>query len=217
MSHFPTDLAYFSLGNIIFLVEAGRPISDNIIIYQEVLHSLRIKKGKEGDMMCKIDQEKAYDNVSWDFIHNTLKEVGLSTYWISNIMKCIQSFRIEIIWNGEKLQSFNPDSGLRQGNLMFTYIFVLCMERFSHMVFNATMRGQCKGIKVSRSCSILSHLLFADDMVPFDEASLAQMQVMFGAVSGQKINFHVTYLFFTKCFKRLGEPDIEYIRYSPNK
>ena len=55
----------------------GRQITDNIIIYQEVLHCMRTKKSGNSFMTIKIDLEKAYDRLSWSFIRDTLKEVEL--------------------------------------------------------------------------------------------------------------------------------------------
>lgn len=55
-----------------------REIVDNIAIYQEALHTMRVKKGKVGYMILKIDLEKAYDRLSWSFIRETLREVGLN-------------------------------------------------------------------------------------------------------------------------------------------
>lgn len=55
----------------------GRHISDNIIVCQEMVHTLRKKKGKLGGMILKIDLEKAYDRLEWPFIADTLTDVGL--------------------------------------------------------------------------------------------------------------------------------------------
>ena len=79
----------------------GRQIVDNIIIYQEALHSMRKKKGEKGYMAIKIDLEKAYDRFSWDFIRDTLMEIGLNSEWIRNIMKCIETPSMSILLNGE--------------------------------------------------------------------------------------------------------------------
>lgn len=81
----------------------NRQITDNIAIYQEVLHSIRLKKGDKGFMLMKIDLEKAYDRLSWRFIHETLQEVGFNDIWIRNIMSCVETARLCIIWNGETL------------------------------------------------------------------------------------------------------------------
>lgn len=119
----------------------GWQISDNVIILQEVLHSLRTKRGKDEAMIFKFDLEKAYDRLSWDFIRDTLMEVGLSSNWIRNIMECVQTSRLQILWNGEKLEAFNSSRGLLQGDPMSPYIFVLYMERLSHMITKSVQDG----------------------------------------------------------------------------
>lgn len=80
----------------------GRQISDNILVYQEVLHSMKLKKGHRGIMIWKIDLEKAYDRLSWDFIRNTLFCLGLNNDWVRNIMACVESPGMSIIWNGKQ-------------------------------------------------------------------------------------------------------------------
>lgn len=78
-----------------------RQIVDNIVTYQEALHSMRSKKGNVGHMVLKIDLEKAYDKLSWNFLQETLQEVGLSQQWVKNIMACVTTSRLVIIWNGD--------------------------------------------------------------------------------------------------------------------
>lgn len=55
---------------------------------------------------------------------------------------------------------------------MSPYIFVLCMERLSHLITKSVHEGEWKGVRLSRNSPLLSHLLFVDDMVLFREASL---------------------------------------------
>jgi len=55
----------------------GRQIGDNVIIMQEVLHTMRKKSGMIGNMAIKIDLEKAYDRLKWGFIHETLLEMRI--------------------------------------------------------------------------------------------------------------------------------------------
>lgn len=93
-----------------------RQITDNIVVYQEVLHSMRKKKGNKGYMTLKIDLEKAYDRLSWKFIEDTLKEAGFNDDWMRNIMSCITTTWLGVLWNGEQLEWIKPSSGIRQGD-----------------------------------------------------------------------------------------------------
>ena len=77
----------------------GRQSTDNILIAQEVVHSMRIKKGNVGFMAIKADLEKAYDRLNWDFIRDTLAVVGLPVNLIEVIMWCVSSADMQLIWN----------------------------------------------------------------------------------------------------------------------
>lgn len=94
----------------------GRGTKENIILAQEVMHTLHTHKRKGGLVALKIDLEKAYDRVSWDFLRVTLHDYGFSPSIISLIMWGVQSASISILWNGEKLPHFTPQRGLRQGD-----------------------------------------------------------------------------------------------------
>lgn len=59
----------------------GRQIVDNIIVFQEVLNSMRTRKAKVGWMIMKIDLEKAYDKLDWNFIRDSLEDIGLNEIW----------------------------------------------------------------------------------------------------------------------------------------
>jgi hypothetical protein len=92
----------------------GRNSGDNIIISQEVIHSMKLKKGKVGWMAIKIDLEKAFDRLSWDFIKDTLTDIGLPSSFINLVWNCISTSRMRILWNGDALDEFTPSSGIRQ-------------------------------------------------------------------------------------------------------
>ena len=141
----------------------GRQIVDNIIIYQEVLHSMRKRKIGKGLMTIKIDLEKAYDRISWSFIRETLEWFKLPGDWIRNIMHCIEWFKLpetmSIPWNGRKLDSFRPTRGNRQGDAISLYIFVLCMERLGHII-NQAFRSVETNPTISNRASTLSSFLY---------------------------------------------------------
>ena len=75
----------------------ARHITENINIAQEVVHSMRRKMGKKGLMAIKIDLEKAYDRLNWNFIHETLMEISLPFDLVQLIIECITSNRMNIL------------------------------------------------------------------------------------------------------------------------
>ena len=74
---------------------AGRQISDNIMIAQEMFHALRTKpSGRSKRMAIKMDMSKAYDMMEWLFIEAVMRKMGFSETWISWIMRCIETMQI---------------------------------------------------------------------------------------------------------------------------
>ncbi|XP_031105595.1 uncharacterized protein LOC116010359 [Ipomoea triloba] len=182
----------------------GRQIADNIVVFQEVLNSMRIRKAKVGWMIMKIDLEKAYDKLAWSFIEESLSEIGFNTSWRRNILECITTSRLAINWEGKLSEWFNPTRGIRQGDPLSPLLFVLCVERFSHLILDSVNSGRWKGIKISRQGPHITHLFFADDMMLFGEATIEQAEEMtrcleiFCEQSGQRMNIQKSALYFSK-------------------
>lgn len=106
----------------------GRNITDNIITAQEVIHSMRRKTGKTGWFAIKVDLEKAFDRIRWEFIEETLIDACIPPGLVNAIMECITTPTMSVIWNGQAQDRFTPTRGIRQGDPLSPYIFVLCME-----------------------------------------------------------------------------------------
>lgn len=181
----------------------GRLSADNIVVVQEAVHSMRRKEGRKGWMLLKLDLEKAYDRVRWDFLEDTLRAAGLSEDWVGRIMQCVSGPAMSILWNGEKSESFKPSRGLRQGDPLSPYLFVLCMERLCHLIDEAVIEKKWKPITLSRGGPKLSHICFADDLILFAEASVTQIRVIrrvletFCRASGQKVSLPKSKIFFS--------------------
>lgn len=182
----------------------GRLSADNIVVVQEAVHSMRKKQGQKGWMLLKLDLEKAYDRVRWDFLEDTLRVAGLPEAWVRRIMECVSGPSMSILWNGEKTESFKPLRGLRQGDLLSPYLFVLCMERLCHLIDEAVEDKKWKPIRLSRGGPQLSHICFADDLILFAEASVSQIRVIksvletFCRASGQKVSLPKSKIFFSQ-------------------
>ncbi|CAN1160243.1 Transposon TX1 uncharacterized 149 kDa protein [Linum perenne] len=91
----------------------GRHITDNIIILQEVVHSMRSKSGKKGWMTIKLDLANAFDRLEWSFVEDTLRKAGFPDNLIKIIICCISTTSTQILWNGGLTSSFKPGRGLR--------------------------------------------------------------------------------------------------------
>ena len=90
----------------------GRHIVNNIIVAQEVVHSMRRKTGRKGFMAIKVDLEKAYDQFNWDFIFDTLQHTGIPIHLSRLIMECITLTSMSILWNAEATEDFIPGRGI---------------------------------------------------------------------------------------------------------
>ena len=101
---------------------------DNAIIVQEVIHTISKKKGRMGYMALKIDLEKAYDKLQWSFIRDMLIRANLPADLIDVIMSCISTVSTSILFNGEAMDPLYPSRGIRQGDPLSPYLFILCME-----------------------------------------------------------------------------------------
>ncbi|XP_020999538.1 uncharacterized protein LOC110281546 [Arachis duranensis] len=172
----------------------GRETPNNIIIVQEVLYFMKKTKSKKGTLAFKIDLEKAYNRVDWRFLAHTLKSFDFPIPTINLIMNCVTASSLSILWNGNRLNGFTPSRGLRQGDPMSPYLFVLCMERLACFISHHVDLGLWEPIAISRGGPRISHLMFVDDLLLFCKATKRQVQNMmlvlatFCKVSGMKIN-----------------------------
>lgn len=108
-----------------------RQITNNIVACQEIIHTLKQRKRRAWGMILKFNLEKAYYGLGWSFVFETLMYVGLPDIIIKIIISFVSSAPFRLLWNGEITNSIQQKSGLRQGDPISPYIFVLCLERLS--------------------------------------------------------------------------------------
>ena len=195
----------------------GRQITDNIVIVQEVIHTMRRKQGAKGYMALKIDFEKAYDRLRWSFIRDTLNQMNLPILLVNVIMECVTSTSMQVLWNGEPTRSFKPTRGIRQGDPLSPYLFVMCMERLYQTIEEEIMAQRWKPIRASRNGPLLSNLFFADDIILFAEANSDQARIVndclgrFCCASGQRVSCTKSRIYFSTNVTQDMQHDISQI------
>lgn len=149
-----------------------RLISDNIMVSFEIMHYMKRKtRGKEGVMALKLDMSKAYDRTEWSFLRDVLLKLGFSIHWIDLVMKCVSSVSYKICSERRELGPITQKRGLRQGDPMSPYLFILCVEGLSALIRDFESRGKIRGCKVARGAPFISHMLFADDSYLYCKAT----------------------------------------------
>lgn len=173
----------------------GRIITDNVLITHEMLYYLKTSSAeKHCGMTIKTDISKAYDRLEWSFIQTVLEKMGFHEKWVFWMMQCIRSVSYSFLINEAVCGKVIPQRGIRQGDPLSPYIFILCGEVLSGLCKKAQQDGSLPGLRVATKCPRINHLLFADDTMIFTKSnsrccsSLVSILNKYEAASGQKIN-----------------------------
>uniref|UniRef100_J3N0S4 CCHC-type domain-containing protein n=1 Tax=Oryza brachyantha TaxID=4533 RepID=J3N0S4_ORYBR len=175
-----------------FILEGG-------IVLHEVLHELKTKN--LSGVIFKIDFEKAYDKVSWEFLFEVLKRKGFSDNWIGWIKSCVTGGKVCVNINGNRSQFFGTSRGLRQGDPLSPLLFNLVGDALARMFELAKSNGILSGLVPNLVNGGLTHLQYTDDTIIFipciDSEIMATKFLLycFEEISGMKINYHKSEVF----------------------
>lgn len=134
----------------------GRSIHDNSILAHELFHSMKNKKGNGGLMAIKLDMEKAFDRMEWNFLLKKFLALGFSQSWIHLIEQYISTVSFFVLLDGSPHGKFSPSRGLRQGDPVSPFLFILGTEVLSRLPICEEALDSIREIKISRHTPYIS-------------------------------------------------------------
>lgn len=157
----------------------GRLITDNMLIAAEVGHFLHNKRsGITGWTGLKLDMVKAYDRMEWPFLERMLRKLGFAETIVKKIMLCVTTGKYNILINGELAGPVIPTRGLRQGDPLSPYLFIMCAEGLSCLLSETERNGGMHGCRVARAAPPITHLFFTDDSLLFFKANKEEAEAV---------------------------------------
>lgn len=155
-------------------------------------------------MAVKLDLQKAYDRVNWSFIQTVLTNFGFDSGFTKWISACLSSVSSEVLVNGGKSDQFKPSKGLRQGDPLSPYLFILGQEVLSRLLDKELNSGNLSGVKASTKGPALTHVMYTGDIVLFSKATRHDAEILASCLdkycdwSGQSINKNKSGICFSK-------------------
>ncbi|XP_071727348.1 uncharacterized protein [Rutidosis leptorrhynchoides] len=177
----------------------GRNIMDGALIANETLEYLKNHKLKS--LIFKVDFEKAFDSLSWEFLVEIMTIMWFGGKWRKWIISCLSSASISVLVNGSPTNEFKLERGVRQGDPLSHFLFILAAEGLNVLTKMAVQNNVFKGVEVGQNKVPISHLQYADDMIFFGQwnennlCNLMKLLKCFELSSGLKVNYHKSILY----------------------
>lgn len=170
----------------------GRKLADHVLLAQTLCRDYHINR--DAPRICfKLDISKAFDMLSWDFLFNLLDLLGFNSRFTGWIRKCITGSMVSVKINGALEGYFRCKSGLKQGDPLSPYLFVIAMEALTRCILLETGRGNFKFHSRAKEAEI-THLIFADDVMLFSYgdtdsvSAIMRALELFSGISGLHMN-----------------------------
>jgi hypothetical protein len=188
----------------------GRALHEGVLALHEIVHELK-RKRLEG-LLLKLDFEKAYDRVNWDFLQEVLLRKGFSSTMVHRLLQLVSGGQTAININGEIGPYFRNARGVRQGDPLSPILFDFMVDSLAAMISKANAAGHVKGVVSHLIPGGVTHLQFTDDTLLLIEpsdlgiANLKLLLLSFENMSGLKINLSKSEVVI------VGTPDAERAR-----
>ncbi|XP_058732794.1 uncharacterized protein LOC131604367 [Vicia villosa] len=166
---------------------------DGVLVMNEVMDLA--KREKRSCVVLKVDFEKAYDRVSWNFFRHILKRMGFGDRWMRWTECCIFTNSLSVLVNGSTTKDFRVEKGLRQGDPLSPFVFVLVMEVLMELMKRSKEIGEFRGFRYKENKEV-DLLQFTDGTIILAEGDTANLWSMkailrcFEMMSRLRVNFH---------------------------
>ena len=118
-------------------------------------------------MAMELDMSKAYDRVEWIFLENLMLKMGFHVRWVRLVMEMVKLVSYSILINGVPRRCIKPTRGIRQGDSLSPYLFLLRLEGLNGLIKKAIAVGDLRGFSLCKSSPQISHLFFANESLIF--------------------------------------------------
>lgn len=151
--------------------------------------------------MLKVDFEKAFDSINWNYLDSVMKQMNFGDKWRHWIQGCLSSSRASVLVNGSPTEEFSITRGVRQGDPLSPFLFILAMEGLNVALKSACEKSLFYGVKLPNNGPTVSHLFYADDAIftgfwnRDNIKNLSRILNCFHISSGLKVNYHKSRLF----------------------
>jgi len=142
--------------------------------------------------------------IDWSYLRGVMTKMGFSDQWVKWIMMCVETVDYFVLVNGNATSPIILGRGLRQGDPISPYLFIICVEGLSALIRKAEAMSEINGVKICNNASIISHLLFVDDCFLFFRANVDLANKMrailstYERASGEAINLKKSEIFCSR-------------------
>ncbi|KAL8480022.1 hypothetical protein ACS0TY_026816 [Phlomoides rotata] len=171
----------------------GRNILDGILILNEAYDEANRIKLKR--FFFKVDFAKAYDSVNWDFLEQMMRGLNFNENWRKWIMECVKTASTNVLINGSPCGEFKMKRGLRQGDPISHFLYLIIAEGLNLLIRKATEEGLLKVTEIGTQGIHISHLQYADDTIFLCDGGIENLVIikrilqLFELASDLKVNF----------------------------